>query len=436
MAGDILIKGGPLWAGTGLFWRRGLVEIKAGRVTWAGDEADYPWAQPPVQAVDVQGGLIFPGLVNAHTHGAMTLFRGLADDMSLETWLTEHIFPAEARWVNPEMVELCTLLAAGEMLLSGTTTVCDGYFCMDAAARAYAQAGLRAVVAQGVVDFPAPGVPDPAKKMDACRAFLETWSGAHPLVKPALFAHSAYTCSPATLREVDALAATYKCPWFIHLAETAQEVKTVRARHGRTPAMHLEALGLLEGLTAGVHGIWLTPEEMDLLARRKVALVSCEESNMKLGSGTSDIPAMLKRGITVGLGTDGPASNNDLSMIGELGMTSRMLKLDSMDPTAMPAALTLELATLGSARAMGLTELVGRLEPGYVGDVVVLRPKAAHLMPLYDPASLLVYAAKGGDVRHVVVEGELVVRDRQVLTFDLKSVMAQVRALAEMVRRG
>ena len=430
MAGDLLIKGGRLWAGAGLDWPRGVVEIKAGRVSWAGAEADYPWAEPPVEVLDAQGGLVFPGLVNAHTHGAMTLFRGLADDMTLENWLTGHIFPAEAKWVNPEMVELCTLLAAGEMLLSGTTTVCDGYFCMKAAAGAYARAGMRAVVAQGVVDFPAPGVPNPARKMDVCRDFLEDCCGVHALVKPGLFAHSCYTCGPTTLRAVSEMAQAYGVPWFTHLAETSQEVREVRGRYGRPPALHLEQLGVLEGLTAVVHGVWLTPGEMDLLAGRGVAVVSCEESNMKLGSGTADLPALIRRGITVGLGTDGPASNNDLSMIGELGATSRMTKLDAMDPTAMPAAKTLELATLGSARAMGLTGLVGRLQPGYAGDVVVLQPKAPHLTPMFDPASALVNACRAADVRHVVVEGEIVVRDRRVLTFDLKAVMAEVRALA------
>jgi 5-methylthioadenosine/S-adenosylhomocysteine deaminase len=436
MAGDVLITNGRVWTGAGQEFRPGVVEIKDGRVTHVGPMEDYANPSPPAEVLDAGGGLVMPGLVNGHTHGAMTLFRGLADDLALESWLTDHIFPAEARWVNPEMVELCTLLAAGEMLLSGTTTVCDAYFCVEGAAKAYVQAGMRAVVAQGVVDFPAPGVPEPGKKMDVCRRFLEDWQGASPLVHPALFAHSAYTCSPATLRQVSALAREMSVPWFIHLGETRQEVRTLEERHGLTPARHLENLGVLKGLTAAVHGIWLTHEELALMARRSVAVVACTESNMKLGSGVADLPGMLKAGLTVGLGTDGPASNNDLSMIGELGMTARLAKLDAMDPTACPAATVLVMATRGSAAALGLSELVGRLEPGYAGDLMVLKAHSPHLTPLYDPASALAYQCRGSDVRHVVVQGRVVVRDRRVTTFDLKAVMAEVRALAARVAKG
>ncbi len=434
--GELLVRGGALWAGPDLFWPAGAVLVRGDKIAYAGDEAGLPPGPGPAAVIDAQGGLIMPGLVNAHVHGPMVLFRGLADDLPLEAWLNQHIFPAEARWVDPGMVELCSLLAAGEMLLSGTTTAGEGYFCVEGAARAYRKAGLRAVVAQGVIDFPAPGVPDPRRGLEAAERFLCDWQGRDPLITPALFAHSPYTCSPDTLRGVAGLAGRLGAPWFIHLAETEAEVGLLRERHGATPARHLEALGVLEGLTAAVHGTWLDRQEMELMAARGVAVIACPESNLKLASGAVDIPAMLDAGLDVGLGTDGAASNNDLSMIGELGATSRMTKLDAMDPTAMPAAKTLELATLGSARAMGLTGLVGRLQPGYAGDVVVLQPKAPHLTPMFDPASALVNACRAADVRHVVVEGEIVVRDRRVLTFDLKAVMAEVRALAEKVRRG
>ena len=433
MGVDLLVKGGHLWAGPGRSWPAGAVAVKDGLVVYAGPEADYQPPEPPARVLDSQGGLILPGLINGHTHGAMTLFRGLADDLSLENWLHDHIFPAEARWVNPEMVELCTLLAAGEMLLGGTTTVCDAYFCMDAAAKAYARAGMRAIVCQGILDFPAPGLPDPANKFAACRAFLEDWQGRDPLVTPGLFAHSCYTCSPQTLQETSRLAAEYGAPWFIHLSETAQEVHTMRQRYQANPVRHLANLGILESLSAGVHGVWLDAEETALLARTGVGVIACLEAEMKLASGTCDVAGLLAARVTVGLGTDGAASNNDLSMIGELGSTSRIVKLDTMDPTALSAVQTLDLALSGSARCLGLEGVVGRLAPGYAADLVVLQAKAPHLTPMYDPASALVNQCRAADVRHVLVAGRQVVANRQVLTFDLKDVMARVRDLAKQV---
>ncbi len=430
MRDDLLIQGGPLWAGVGQSWPQGVVAVRDGLVSYAGPADGYRPEQPAAQVLDSQGGLILPGLINAHTHGAMTLFRGLADDLNLEAWLTEHIFPAEARWVNPEMVELCTLLAAGEMLLGGGTTVCDAYFCMDAAARAYAQAGMRAIVCQGIVDFPAPGIPDPTAKMAVCRDFLEAWQGSSPLVTPGLFAHSCYTCSPQTLQETSRLAGEVGAPWFIHASETAREIASLRRQYGADPVRHLANLGILEGLNAVVHGVWLDARETALLAQAGVGVIACIEAEMKLASGTCDVPGLLAAGVTVGLGTDGAASNNDLSMIGELGATSRAAKLDTMDPTALSASTTLDLALTGSARCLGLEGKVGSLQPGYQADIIVLQAKAPHLAPLFDPASALVNQCRAADVRHVLVAGRQVVADRQVLTFDLKEVMARVRHMA------
>jgi 5-methylthioadenosine/S-adenosylhomocysteine deaminase len=411
-----------------------MVEIRDGVVRWCGPEEDYP-GPAPRHSLDAGGGLILPGLVNAHCHGAMVLFRGLADDLPLLEWLTEHIFPAEARWVNEEMVETCTLLAAGEMLLSGTTCVGEAYFCASGAARAYARAGMRAVVAQGVIDFPAPGVPRPEEALEVARGFLEQWQGADPLITPALFAHSPYTCSPETLAGVADLAREKGVAWFTHLAETAQEVEEVRSRYGATPGRHLESLGLLESLRAAVHGVWLDAQEVMLLARRGVALVHCPESNLKLASGLGRLAEWLAAGVTVGLGTDGPASNNDLDLWGELATAARLAKVAAHDPAVVPAAQALEMAWGGSARALGLEGVVGRLRPGWAGDLVVLNLAQPHLTPLHNIASALVYSARGGDVRHVVVRGRLVVRDRQVLTFDLPAVMERVQRMARRVAR-
>ncbi len=431
MSGDLLVEGGALWAGPGRYFPRGRVEVRSGRVTYAGPPRPAPWSGPRLGA---GGGLIMPGLVNAHCHGAMTLFRGLADDVPLATWLERYIFPAEARLVNPEMTEVCTLLAIAEMLLSGTTCVGDAYFCMEGAARAYREAGMRAVLAQGVVDFPAPGVADPGDNLAVARRFLRSWQGVSPLVTPALFAHSVYTCSPATLRGVAELAAELGVPWFIHLSETREEVRQLRRQRGTTPARFLEELGLLSGLGAAVHGVWLEPAEVELLARRGVALVHCPESNLKLASGMADAWAWLKAGVVVGLGSDGPASNNDLDLLGEMGSAALQAKLKRRDPSALPAPRALDLALAGSARCLGLEGVVGRLEPGYAGDLIVLHTQVPHLTPCYDIPSHLVYAARGGDLRHAVVAGRVLVRDRRLLTIDLPRVMERVRRLSESLR--
>ena len=424
-----------MWAGPGKYWPRGAVAAQAGKIVYAGAEAEWQTG-PGAEVLDVGGGLILPGLVNAHCHAAMVLFRGLSDDLTLGDWLNKVIFPAEARWVNEEMVELCTLLAAAEMLLSGTTCVGDAYFCMVGAAKAYARAGLRAMAAQGVIDFPAPGMPDPEKKLEVARNFLEAWQGRDPLVRPALFAHSLTTCGPETLRGVAELAAKYGVYWYTHLAETRQEADAVRARFGLSGARHLEGLGVLASLKAAVHGIWLNDEEIELLARRGVGLIHCPESNQKLASGAGEVGRWLAAGIKVGLGTDGAASNNDLDMIAEVGAAARLAKVVAGDPAALPAGAALDLALEGSAAALGLEGAAGRLAPGYYADIMVLDTKAPHLTPLNEVSSALAYQARGGDVRHVVVNGRVVVKDRKVLSFDLPAVMAKVRKLALKVAKG
>jgi 5-methylthioadenosine/S-adenosylhomocysteine deaminase len=407
--------------------------MDGGRVAWAGP-ADGAPARPEGEVLDAAGGLVLPGLVNAHCHAAMVMFRGLADDLPLETWLGRHMFPAEARWVSEETVELASLVAAAEMLLSGTTAVCDAYFCAAGAARAFCRAGLRAVAAQGVIDFPAPGVPDPELGLARAREFVEAWQGRDPLLTPALFAHSPYTCSPDKLAGVSALARELGVGWFTHLAETAGEARQVAGRYGRSPARHLAALGVLANLTAGVHGVWLEPAELELLAAAGVALVHCPESNAKLASGLARVEDWRAAGLAVGLGTDGAASNNDLDMLGEMGAAARLAKLATGEPAALPAEAALAMATAGSAAAAGL-EGAGRLEPGAAADAVVLEARQPHLTPLFNPASAAVYAARGGDVRHTVVAGRVVVRHRRLTTFDLAAALAELKDLGRRIAR-
>jgi 5-methylthioadenosine/S-adenosylhomocysteine deaminase len=367
-----------------------------------------------------------PGLVNSHVHAPMSLFRGLADDLPLKTWFEDHIFPAEGKWVGGEFVYWGTLLACAEMIRSGTTAFGDGYFFEERAAKGVSESGLRALLAQGTLDFPTPDSPAPEAALMRIRAFIEGWAGSR-LIRPTLFAHSVYTCSPGLLTRCRDLAAEYKAPWVIHLSETREEIEAVSQRYGRTPVDHLENLGLLSPDLIACHCVWLTEAEMDLLAERGVRVAHNPESNMKLASGVAPIPDLLKRGVPVGLGTDGCASNNNLDLFREMDFAAKLHKVHRLDPTAMPAEAVLEMATLGSARVLGMEKEVGSLEPGKKADVIVVDLNRPHLQPVYNVVSQLVYSAAGADVRDVVIDGRIVMQNRRLLTLDEEQILAEAR---------
>ncbi len=373
--------------------------------------------------------LALPGLINAHCHGAMTLFRGLADDLELGQWLNEHIFPAEAANVNPDMVYWCTRLAAAEMIMSGTTTVADGYFHEHDAARAFADAGMRAVAAQGIIDFPAPGVPDPADNINAADAFIDHWQGRNPLVTPAVFAHSPYTCSGATLQAAKELAQEKDVPLFIHAAESRLEPKMITNMQGGSPVRHLDALGILDPDTVCIHCVWVDDEDLDILAERGAGVVVCPQSHLKLASGIAPLESMLSRGIRVGLGTDGPASNNSLDMFQEMDLCAKIQKIRALDPVAVPAAEILKAATRGGAAVIGMQEQTGTLTPGMKADIILIDLDSPHLQPMHG-VDLMVYAADAADVQTVVINGNLIMQDRHLLNFDLAETMHRVRLLA------
>ncbi|HBI14925.1 MAG TPA: amidohydrolase [Desulfobulbaceae bacterium] len=427
---DLLLINGLLLPepGTALCIDPGYVAIRAGRITAIGpmDELAVPRA---VQVHDVRGGVVLPGLVNGHCHAAMTLFRGLADDLPLMTWLNDHIFPAEARAVNPEMVYWCTRLAAAEMLLSGTTTVADGYFCMEEAARAFSDVGMRAVAAQAVIDFPAPGVPDPAGNIAAATRFVDGWQGRDPLITPAVFAHSPYTCANQTLRAAKELARARGVPLFIHVAETRDEQSQIRDPQGPSPVSHLDALGILDEGTICVHCVWADETDLEILARRGAGVVVCPQSHLKLASGNALLKEMLGRGLAVGLGTDGAASNNSLDLFREMDVCAKVQKVHSLDPVAIRAGEVLAMATGTGARALGFAGQCGTLRAGALADLIVVDREQPHLQPFYGPG-LLVYAARGSDVRTVIVNGRLVVSEGELLTLDLAETMTRVRRLA------
>ena len=380
------------------------------------------------------GQLALPGLINGHCHAAMTLFRGLADDLSLADWLNNHIFPAEAKHVTPDMVYWCSKLAAAEMILSGTTTVADGYFHEHHAAKAFADVGLRAVAAQGVIDFPAPGVPDPQEKINHAAEFLSQWRD-HPLVSPAVFAHSPYTCSPKTLVAAKELARSEKTLFFIHVAETEQEADMIQGNPGDSPVRHLHKLGVLDSETVCIHAIWLDEQDLDILAETGAAAVVCPQSNLKLASGTAPLQAMLARSIRVGIGTDGAASNNRLDLFREMDICAKLHKLRDLDLVAVPASKIVNMATKGGASMLGLQKKIGQLEVGKKADIILANLDAPHFQPVHG-SDLPIYAAQGSDVQTVLINGALVMQDRKVLSFDLKETLEQVRQLADQVKKS
>lgn len=383
---------------------------------------------PDALQIDGTGKLLMPGLINGHNHSAMTLFRGLADDLELGEWLNKHIFPAEAAYVNEEMVYWCTKLGAAEMILSGTTTVADGYFHEDQAARALLESGMRAVAAQGIVDFPAPGVPDPKTNIDTVETYLTDWRDKDDRITPAVFAHSPYTCSPQTLQAAKALALKYQVPFFIHIAESRHEQEIIIDPQGSSPIRHLAALNLLDKNSVLIHCVWLDDEDMKIIEASGAGVVVCPQSHLKLASGIARTSEMDTIGIPIGLGTDGSASNNSLDLFCEMDILAKTQKMRTLDATAMPAKRALAAATTNNAKFLGLAK-IGEIAVGYKADIILLDINQPHLQPFYSSDSL-VYTGNGADVTTVIINGRLIVKDRSLLSFDLDECMTKVRNLA------
>ncbi len=383
---------------------------------------------PEAVMLDGTDKLLMPGLINAHNHCAMTLFRGLADDLELDEWLNEHIFPAEAANVNPKMVYWCTKLAAAEMILSGSTTVADGYFYEDQAAQALLESGMRAIPAHGIVDFQAPGVPDPKTNIDAVETFLLDWKDKDERITPAVFAHSPYTCSPKTLQSAKALAVKHKVPFFIHIAESRHEQSIIIDPQGTSPIRHLAALNLLDKNTVLIHCVWLDDEDRQLILESGAGVVVCPQSHLKLASGIAKASVMDSMGIPLGLGTDGSASNNSLDLFIEMDILAKTQKLRTLDATVMPAKRALAVATENNAKILGLS-MLGKIALGFKADIILLDMKQAHLQPFYN-SDFLVYSGNGADVETVIINGKIILRERKLLSFDLDECMEEVRKLA------
>ena len=383
--------------------------------------------------IDARGAVVMPGLINTHTHAPMVLYRGLADDLALMDWLQKYIFPAEAKTVSPEFVRAGTRLAALEMIRSGTTTYADMYYFEEEIARETKRAGLRGVLGETIIRFPAPDAKTPADSLARTEAFAREFAG-DPLITPAVAPHALYTLDPDTLRACRALADRLKIPVIIHLAETQDEVKAARDKYQKTPTAFLDSLGFWKPGTLAAHGVWLTPEDIDILKARGVAVSHNPESNMKLASGVAPVLQLKAAGVPVGLGTDGAASNNDLDMFEAMRQAAFLHKVWTRDPTALPAGLALAMATIDGARALGMADRIGSLEPGKRADIIIVSMDSPRQTPMYDPVSHLVYVTHGDDVRTTIVNGKVLMRDGKLLTLDEPAVLAEARAMAARVR--
>ncbi|MFO7965055.1 MAG: amidohydrolase [Desulfobacterales bacterium] len=412
----------------------GFIAISGDRIAAVGTRTKKP---PPSggRMVDACGGIMMPGLINTHNHLPMTLFRGLADDIPLMTWLNDYIFPVEARVITPESSRLGALLGCAEMLLSGTTTCCDAYFYEDAVAEAFLESGMRGVVGQGVIDYPAPGVADPLENVETARRFVEKWADISPMLTPSICCHSVYACSRKTLIDAKNSARHYRVPFQIHLAETRAEVLQFTSEHGVSPAVYLRDLNILDPDTLLAHCVWVDQKDIAAIKESGAAVSVNTESNMKLASGIAPLSKLISANIPVGLGTDGCASNNDLDLFREMDVTAKLHKVTAFDPTFPDAKTVLRLATMGGARALGLGDCIGSIEIGKQADIVILDTRKPHLTPMYNPVSHIVYAAAGSDVKDVIVAGKQVVKDYRLKTIQVDPLLNEVNELIRSIDR-
>ncbi|WCB45412.1 amidohydrolase [Nitratidesulfovibrio vulgaris] len=402
----------------------GAIAIHEGRIAAVGQRDAIVGNWQGATVIDMGESLIMPGLVNAHTHASMTLLRGLADDLPLMDWLTGHIFPVE-KGLTGELVELGALLGCAEMLRTGTTAFSDMYLIEDATLRAVDRAGLRCLAGEAIFAFPSPAYADPETAFDLVRAQHDRWKH-HARAALAVAPHAVYTSTPAILARCRDLAEELGLPIHLHLAETATETAQCIEQHGARPVPYCDGLGLLTPRTTLAHCVDLTEGEIDLLAERGVTVAHCPESNMKLASGIAPATAMLGRGMTLGLGTDGAASNNSLNMFTEMTSCALLHKVHHMDPTCAPSSAVLDMATRGGAHALHM-QGIGRIEAGCPADIIALDLRAPNMQPIFNPASHLVYAATGHETRLTMVGGEVLYLDGCYTRFDMDDLLKEVR---------
>jgi 5-methylthioadenosine/S-adenosylhomocysteine deaminase len=434
---DLIIRGGTVVTmdRESRVIENGAVAIKAERIVAVGTASEISGRYVSARVMNAAGKVVMPGLINTHTHVPMVLFRGIADDLVLMEWLQKYIFPAEAKNVDEQFVRWGTRLGCLEMILGGTTTYVDMYYYEDAIAEETTRAGMRAVLGETLIDFPAPD----NKTWDAGKSYMEKfaakWKG-HPLITPAIAPHAPYTVSTDHLKWTHEFSERHGIPLVIHVAEDQAEVKTIQERYGASSVAYLDRIGLLNGRVIAAHMVWPTTEDIATLASRSVGVAHCPQSNMKIAAGAAPVPQMLKAGVAVGLGTDGAASNNDLSLWEEMDSAAKLHKLTTKDPTAINAREALEMATIRGARAIHQDKEIGSLEAGKRADVIIVGMSGVHQTPLYNVYSHLVYATKASDVETVIINGRIVMQNRRVLTIDERTVRAKANQYRDRIRKS
>src|SRR5271157_406353 len=401
----------------------GAVAIAGDRIVGVGTRAEIDARFQAKQRLDRPQAILAPGLINTHTHAAMSLFRGIADDLRLQDWLEKYIFPAEAKNVSPDFVRWGTRLGCLEMLLGGTTTFTDMYYFEDVVAETAKEAGMRGVLGETIIGFPVADNRTPADALAFTEKYLARFRG-DPLVVAAVAPHALYTNSDETLRASRALADKYHAPLIIHLAETKKENDDSLAARHMTPTQVLDSLGVFGGRTIAAHCVWVNDRDMAILKARGVGVAHCPSSNMKLASGVAPVVRMLALDLAVGLGPDGPAgSNNDFNLFEEMDLAAKLAKVTALDPQVLPATTALEMATIRGARVLGMEKEIGSLEGGKRADLIMVRLDRPNAVPLYGAISQMVYALKADDVRDVMVNGRPVVRDAKILTLDANAIL-------------
>lgn len=410
----------------------GAIAVKAGRVIAVDDTADIDRRYAAREVINAGGKVVIPGLINGHTHVPMTLFRGIADDLDLQEWLTKYIFPAEAKNVTEDFVRVGTRLGLAEMLRSGTTTYCDMYYFEDAIADETFKAGMRGVLGETVIDFPVADNKTYEQGLAYSERFINHWKG-NALIVPAIAPHAPYTVSEDHLKAARALSDRTGAPIVIHISETKREVDDSLKARGASPVDYLNRIGFLNDRVIAAHMVWPSDGELDLLKTLGVGIVHNPQSNMKLASGVAPVPKMLRENLPVGLGTDGAASNNDLNLWEEMDSAAKLHKLFSNDPKVVTAEEAFEMATIRGARALHLDKEIGSIEKGKRADIVIVDLESLNQTPSYNVYSDLVYSTKAGDVRTVIIEGRVVMRDRRLLTLNEETIKADARRYRERI---
>jgi 5-methylthioadenosine/S-adenosylhomocysteine deaminase len=412
----------------------GAIAIRNGRVIDVGNSQDILQRYTSERTIGGSGRVVFPGLINTHTHAAMVYFRGLADDLPLQEWLEKYIWPNEMKWLTPEFVDDAIELASLEMLKAGVTTYADMYFFQTVAGKKLEKIGMRAVLGTGIIDFPWKDyAQSPDDYFRKAEEHINEWKG-HELITPCIAPHATFTCGPENYRRAKEMAERYDVPLHTHLSETPFEVSQCMERYGKRPVEHLDDIGFLSERVFAAHCVWLTDKEIDLLAERRVGVSHCIESNLKLASGFAPVPKMLNAGIRVAFGTDGAASNNDLSILGEMATAAKVHKAYSQDPTVLDSKTILLMATRNGADILGLGDKIGTLTQGKKADMVIANLNHPHLVPIYDIYSHITYAMRPSDIEAVFINGRIVVEDGKLLTADEDEILSKARQWQKRIR--